>query len=100
MLGNYGRGAGLYAQPSVVSNAALQPSQRLKLWHAIADDRRGDAVETHGFEEEPPGHQSLDADAWGGRGLHAEPSVVSVAALQPSQWREGDGAAAERALGV
>ena len=66
MLGNYGGEEGLHVQPSVVSDAALQPSQRQKLWHAIADDRRGDAVETHGFEEEPPGHQSLDADLWGG----------------------------------
>ena len=65
MLGNYGRGSGLHAQPSVVSDAALQPAQRQQLWHAIADDRRGDAVETHGFEEVPPGHQSLDADLWG-----------------------------------
>ena len=93
-----GGGAGLHVQPSVVSDAALQPSQRQKLWHAIADDRRGDAVAGYGFKEVPPGHQSLDADLWGGRGLHEEPSVASVGALQPSQWHEGDGAAAERAL--
>ena len=66
MLGNYGGGAGLQVQPSVVSVPATQPSQRPKLWCAIADNRRGDAVEIHGFEEVPPGHQSLDADLWGG----------------------------------
>ena len=66
VLGNYGGDEGLHAQPSGMSDAALQPSQRQKLWHAIADDRRGDAVETHGFQEEPPGHQSLDADLCGG----------------------------------
>ena len=64
-LGNYGRGTGLQAQPSVVSVAALQPLRRQKLWHAIADDRRGDAVASYGFKEVPPGHQSLDADLWG-----------------------------------
>ena len=66
MLGNYGGGRGLQVQPSVVSVAALQPSRRPKLWHAIADDRRGDAVETQGFEEVPPGHKSLDTATWGG----------------------------------
>ena len=65
MLGNYGGGAGLQVQPSVVSVPATQPSQRPKLWCAIADSWRGDAVEIHGFEEVPPGHQSLDADLWG-----------------------------------
>ena len=53
-------------QPSVVSVAALQPSRRPKLWRAMADDRRGDAVETEGFEEVPPGHQALGTDTWGG----------------------------------
>ena len=53
-----------------------------------------------GLRRSPPDTNRLMRIYGGGRGLHEEPSVASVAALQPSQWRKGDGAAAERALRV
>ena len=73
-------------QPSVASVSALQPSRRPKLWRVVADDRRGDAVETHGFKEVPPGHQSLDADLWGrsratGRALGCVGSGLTALAM-------------------
>ena len=79
-------GRGLQVQPSVVSVAALQPSQRLKLWHAIADDRRGGPLGASIYGAWPPETNRLTGNGGMGRGLQVEPLVMSVAALQPPLW--------------
>ena len=84
--GELSGGRGLQVQPIVVSVAALQPSQRPKLWHAIADDRRGDPLGASVNGAWPPDRDRLIGNGGMGGGLQVEPLVVSVAALQPVQW--------------
>ena len=66
MLGIDGMGRGLEVEPSVVSVGAVQPSQRLKRWHATANGGRRGAERSLHNRRMTPGYRSRNGKWWYG----------------------------------